>query len=272
MSTARSRLRHVARVARIQARASTQEELQYRANFWGQLLNTLTTVLASLVSIWVVYGYTSNFNGWSRDELLFVVGSFFVITGIVVGVFHMSLADFTQSIRTGTFDYVLVRPVDAQLLTLVRKVSIWRVFDTISGTALIAWALVAMHRHGQHIDAGSLAVVPLMFAIGIAALAAVWMLVSYLVFWTINMQGVLYALDELIDSVRWPLGVYPWWLQFVLTVIFPAGLAVTLPGGALTGRVSWWEVIASIALALVLLGAARALWLRGLAHYDGASA
>lgn len=257
---------------RVLVRTSMQEELQYRTSWWVQIVNTLMTVVLSLVSVYIVYSYTTSLNGWSRDQLLMVVGSFFVITGVIVGVVHMSLADFTTTIRTGTFDYMLVRPVDAQLMSLVRKVSVWRLLDIAAGLALIAWSLAAMHRHGESISTTGLLLMPLMFAIGIGALAAVWMLVSYLVFWTVNMQGVLYALDELVDSARWPLGVYPQWLRVLLTVIFPAGLAVTLPGSGVTGRLEPWMAWASLALTLVLLFAARRLWLRGLAHYDGASA
>jgi ABC-2 type transport system permease protein len=229
-------------------------------------------VTMSLVSVWIVYGYTSDLNGWTRDQLLVVIGCFFCVGAVVVGVFHYSLASFTAMVRTGTLDYQLLRPVDAQVLSVSNRVSGWWFLDFSAGIGIVAWGVAAQARTAQGVDAASLVLAPIGFLIGITALAGVWMCVSYLVFWTINMQGVLYALDELFDSVRWPLGVFPVWLRAILTFVFPAGLAVTIPAATIVGTSTWTSLTGSAVLALTFIAVARIIWRRGVARYEGASA
>jgi ABC-2 type transport system permease protein len=61
-------------------------------------------------------------------------------------------------------------------------------------------------------------------------------------------------------------------MQAILTFIVPVAFAVTVPAGALVGRLSMQWVVGAPALAAVLLVASRRFWRIGLRHYSGASA
>ena len=73
------------------------------------------------------------------------------------------------------------------------------------------------------------------------------------------------------DHLRWPIGIFPGGLRLALSTIFPAGLAVTVPAEALTGRLDLASAAAAIGMAIVLLVASRVLWLTAVRRYEGAS-
>ncbi|HEY6707455.1 MAG TPA: hypothetical protein VJB61_07665 [Actinomycetota bacterium] len=63
------------RLAWLSLRIGALAELQYRVNFFLQLLQSLLALATALVVLALVFSHTPDLAGWSRDELLAVVGS-----------------------------------------------------------------------------------------------------------------------------------------------------------------------------------------------------
>ncbi len=74
------------------------------------------------------------------------------------------------------------------------------------------------------------------------------------------------------DHLRWPISIFPGGLRIALATVFPAGLAVTVPAEALTGRLDASSAAMAIAIALALVATARVVWRRAVRRYEGASA
>ena len=108
------------RVARALARISAVQALQYRAEALGEALLTFVRVATTLVPLWVVFGQRPQVDGWTRPEMLLVVGWFTLLTGVLEGAVSPSLLAVIEHVRTGTLDFVLLKPADAQLLTTFR--------------------------------------------------------------------------------------------------------------------------------------------------------
>jgi ABC-2 type transport system permease protein len=262
---------HTGRVISTHIRLGALQELQYRTHFWTYLISSLTNVVLALSGVAIVYSQVDDLRGWSRDELLVVVGMFFVVSGVVNGVIHRSLASFASDIRTGEFDYRLLKPVDAHLLSSIRAVDVWRIFDVIAGLGIIGYAMWRLLPSSGAIGASQAVAAPLLLALLLLSLVGFWSIVAGLAFWTTRIEGALWALDEMLDNLRWPISVFPSGLRFALTAIFPAGLAITVPAEALTGRLSLPVVGISILVTVVMLTVARVVWAAGLRRYASAS-
>jgi ABC-2 type transport system permease protein len=74
------------------------------------------------------------------------------------------------------------------------------------------------------------------------------------------------------EAGRWPVGIYPGWLRFMLTFLVPVAFAVTVPAEALTARLTLETLAGAVALASVLLIVSRVFWRYGVRNYTGASA
>ena len=97
-------------------------------------------------------------------------------------------------------------------------------------------------------------------------------MLATLSFWFIRIENILVIFQTMYEAGRWPIGIYPNWLKFILTFIVPIAFAITVPARALTGRLTTEALALDVGLAVVMLVVSRLFWRIGLRNYSGASA
>ena len=244
-------------------------ELQYRANLVAQLIQSVVTAVLSIVSTQLVFAHTTSLGGWSRGELYVVVGCWFVVTAFVQALVNPPIQYFATRINQGDFDYVLVRPEDAQALMSVQAVEPWPLVNVPVGIGFIAYGL----NDSAHLQASPLTIGATVFTMlcGVVMLYSIMLLLATLCFWFIRVADLLFAVSDTFDAGRWPLGMFPPWLRLVLVSIVPIGLAVTVPAQTLLGRARWEDIALSVGVTTVLFIASRRFFRLGIRHYSGAS-
>ncbi len=256
------------RLIALHLRVVAMYEMQYRVNFFLQLFQSLLATGTGLVVLALVYGQVDELNGWSRPELLVVLGVFTVLGGLVQAVIKPNVVQFMEEVADGTLDYVLAKPVDAQLLVSIRAVRFWQAVDILVG-AIVMSVGAAQLRPGP----GLLAVLGFLAALGFAAVIVYCflLLLATTAFWFVRVDTFVESFDGIYQAGRWPVGIYPSWLRIGLTAVVPVGFAVTVPAQALTGQLSWPTLAGAAALAGTLAIVTRVCWRLGLRHYSGAS-
>ena len=91
-------------------------------------------------------------------------------------------------------------------------------------------------------------------------------------FWFLRIENILVIFGDVYQTARWPIGIYPQWLRFILTFVVPVAIAVTVPAEAVVGRLTGNRVLLALGVATFALAASRLVWRRGLKRYSGASA
>ncbi len=264
-------LRRTARIFWVHARVSLLAELQYRTDAWARLISTIALLASSLAAVLIVYSHVDSINGWTSSDLIVVLGSFFLVGAITNGIVHLSMAELAKDIKQGTLDFRLLKPVDAQVLALVQKVDPWRMLDVLVGIGLVAWG---MAHAGPDSALGTLGAVGGALAMLLAAtivIAGFWLLITCIAFWTVQGEGILWALDDMFEHLRWPITIFGPALRVALMTVFPAGLAITVPAQALTGRLGAGMTLVTILVAATFAIAARLAWRAALRRYEGAS-
>ena len=250
-------------------RVSVLAELQYRANLYVQIFRSGLSLATGLAGLSVVFRHTSNLSGWRPGDLLVVLGVYYVISGIVRFTIQPAMERLMEDVRTGTFDYVLTKPGDSLVLVSVRATAVWRLIDAVLGGAVITYAMVR-----GDVIAGPWETIA--FVVGmLAAIVTVYsflVILSTMSFWSVRLENILVIFQSMYEAGRWPVEIYPGWLRAALTFVVPVAFAVTVPAGALAGRVSLEMLTGAVALAIVLAAVARRFWFVGLRHYAGASA
>lgn len=244
-------------------------ELQYRANFLVQAFQTALSVLTALGGLAIVFQHTTTLGGWAPAELVALMGVYFIIRGAIYSMIQPSLQLFMEDVRKGTLDFVLIKPVDAQVLISVRRFGIWQAADSFVGLVLLGWALNSM---GRAISATNVLTFLFLLACGLVIVYSFWLLLATCSFWFVKIENILVIWDSLYQAGRWPVELYPPVFRLVLTFLVPVAFAVTVPAQALTGRITGPTVVGTFALALFLLAASRAFWTWGIRRYSGASA
>jgi ABC-2 type transport system permease protein len=250
-------------------RLSVMGELAYRVNFYVQLFQSLVELATALTGLAVIFSYTTVLAGWTSNEMLALVGVYFITGGLIGLVIRPSLEQFITSVRDGTFDFTLVKPEDAQFLMSFQVVNIWKLIDIVMGSAVLTTALI---RLGGKVGPAQAASFGLMLLIGALIIYSFWLILATLSFWFVRVENILVIFQSMYEAGRWPISLYPGWLRFALTFVVPVAFATTVPTQALTGRLTGDTLVGAMAAAFVLLVVSRLFWKIGLRRYSGASA
>jgi ABC-2 type transport system permease protein len=258
------------RLVRQFARASAQNELAYRANFWISLLHSLLNLVTGVLGLVVIFGQVESIQGWDLPSTLALLGVFLTLSALralFLGPSLESLAGMEGEIWTGTFDFTLLRPVNAQFLASVRQ---WRPFALVDLALGLGVLVVAVGQLGESLTPVRLAGFLLALTAGLTILYAILLAFSALTLWN---PGFLFTwlFDGLFRMARYPVGLYPGWLRLALTWVVPVGVMTTVPAQALSGKLPAGMLAGSVALAVGLLLGASALFRLGLRRYASAS-
>ncbi|MEM7533414.1 MAG: ABC-2 family transporter protein [Chloroflexota bacterium] len=244
-------------------------EFQYRANFFIQLLQTCLQLTVSIGGLAVVFQHTDNLGGWQAMELVALLGIYFVVRGAIYTVVSPSLELFMQDVRMGTLDYTLIKPVDAQFLVSIRRVSVWSSVDFFMGIVIIIYALIQL---GTTIGVTHLLGFAITLLCGGIIVYSFWLVLATCAFWFIKVENILVIFESMYQAGKWPVTIYPQTLQILLTFIVPVAFAVTVPAQALVGQLTLQNLLVTIVVSMILFAGSRLFWMTGIKYYSGASA
>jgi ABC-2 type transport system permease protein len=250
-------------------RLSVMGELAYRVNFYVQLFQSLVELATALTGLAVIFSYTQDLAGWSPNEMLALVGVYFITGGMIGLVIQPSLEQFITSVRDGTLDFTLIKPEDAQFLMSFQVVNIWKLIDIVMGFAVLTTALIRLQ---SKVGSGQAVAFGLMLLTGTVIIYSFWVILATLAFWFVRVENILVIFQSMYEAGRWPISLYPGWLRFALTFVVPVAFATTVPAEALTGRLTGNALEGAVVVACILLLLSRLFWRIGLRHYSGASA
>jgi ABC-2 type transport system permease protein len=257
------------RLMAIYFRVGAMNELQYRANFYIQLLQSAIALATGLVSLSLVFSHTDTLAGWSRAELLAVMGVHILMGGIIQAFIQPNMQRVAEDVQEGTLDYVLTKPVDSQALISVRQIAFWQLINVVIGLVIVGTAIYQIGAGVGWLQA--LAFLVALF-LGSLMIYSFWLILTAVAFWVVRVDQMINLFEGVYAAGRWPVGIYPGWLQGLLTFLMPVAFAVTVPAEALTNRLTLPTLGLAALLAAGLMLLARFIWFTGLRNYSGASA
>lgn len=257
------------KLAFLYLRLGVLNELQYRANFFIAVFQSLLAVAVGLIVLALVYSHTSTLNGWTESELLVIVGVQILLGGVIHSTIQPNMQRLVNEVRDGKLDFLLTKPEDAQALVSMREVQIWEAIDIVSGSVIV---VIGALRISHGIGVGHAVTFIALLGLGALLLYCFWLILATGSFWVINLGYLAELFEGVYQTGRWPIGVYPGWLKYSMTYLVPIGFAVTVPAQALTGRLHLATVGIAIGFALALTVFTRWFWRVGLRRYSGASA
>ena len=173
-----------------------------------------------------------------------------------------------SSVRDGTFDFVLLKPLPSLFLVSFSRLDFWQ-----AGELLLAGILIGsgIHLGGMSIHPWQwLAFFALVFS-GALVIYSLCVVMLSMTFWFIKFDNSMTIFSALLDTGRYPATIYPNWLRVLVTFIIPIALAITVPMQALSGAFNGWQVVGFFCLGLVTFSAALWIWKAGVKKYSGAS-
>lgn len=259
---------HHLTVVRTYLRVGLLNLLQYRVDAFFSLLDTAIWIALQLLALSVIFNQTDTLAGWTQADLITLSGVYLLIHGLINIVVRPSMWTLSNAVRDGSFDFVLLKPADSQLLASVQTAQTQGISDIVSGVVVIGYGL---SRRDVPVEATQYVAFAVMLVLGMITLISAMLLLASMAFWIVE-TGDLMRFFRLNQAGAWPLSIYPGWLRVAMVALVPVAVAVTIPAQALTGRMTWETGLASVAVTILVATASRLVWRAATKRYTGASA
>jgi ABC-2 type transport system permease protein len=251
-------------------RNSVTREMSFKLNFVLWIVVELLWFALQLAFMSVLYSHTDNIAGWTKWEVVLLVGCANFIQQLFTAFFLTNLTDISEHIRTGKLDFMLLLPVNTRFLVSLRKVDLG---SYINSACALAVMFYAAHRLGLTPSAGQLACFALMAGAGLLVHYSLMFLLATISFWTVRAQGIVYGYYNLFNIARLPDAAFP---RGAFKAFFTFGLPMLLvsnvPVKVLLAKLgSPWELALLAGMATACYAASELLWRWSLRHYTSAS-
>ena len=243
-------------------------ELEYPANALIELLSVLGNLAGSVVVLALFYGRGHGLGGWSWDEALVVLGIYTLLDGFASTLLQPNLGAIVNHVRTGSLDFVLLKPIDSQFWLSVRSFSPWGLPGVLAGLVLI---VLAARRAGATPSLLTLLGTTLLLLCSGLILYSLWFVLAAASIWFVKVWNATEVLRSTLVAGRFPVSAYPPALRTLFTLVLPVAFLTTVPAEAILGRATLPWVLASLGMAVLSLALSRGLWRHALRYYTSAS-
>lgn len=241
-------------------------ELEYRLNFVVATVSSIGGLIGSLFGLFLFYRTGYQFQGWTWEEALVVLGIFTLLQGFSATFLAPNLNRIVRQVEEGTLDFVLLKPISSQFWLSTRTLSPWGLPDFLFGLILIGYA-------GSRIglNPGSYVVAIPALAFGFVSLYSLWFMLGATSIWFVKIYNVTEVLRGLLEAGRFPIVAYPVAYRVFFTFVIPVAFLTTVPAQTLLGRGEFIWIAGSALLAIALLQLSRWFWGFALRFYTSAS-
>ena len=249
-----------------------RSQLQYRFSFILEVTSTAITLGLFFLVLVFVFDRFEQLGGWTIAEVAFLFGMVETAFGVMDMVFSgFDPANFGQQVRRGTFDQLLLRPVDLTLQVLGSQFVLRRLGRILEGMAILVYALSLLDVRWT---AGKLLYLPVVLLSQVAFFGGLFIVGAAITFWTVESIEVMnvftYGGSELIS---YPMHIYQRWMRHFFTYVVPAIFLNYFPALYFLDKSApfpappWAPFLAPL-VGLAILAAAFRFWRFGIRHYQ----
>lgn len=197
-----------------------RSQMQYRVSFLMEMVSTAFLSGITFLSVALIIERFGSIMGWNLGEVAFMAGLIemsFASMEIIFSGFDAEA--FATRIRLGTFDQMLLRPVNITVQVLGSQFLLRRIGRILEGLLIFIFCLATTPIVWTP---GKLVYFPVVFVSQIVAFGALFMIGSTLTFWTVQpveaMNILTYGGNEL---MTYPMSIYPAWVRHFFTFLVP---------------------------------------------------
>jgi len=228
--------------------------IAYRLTFVLAMLITLCFNLLFPLTTILIYHSGAQFPGWTFYEVLLIQSIFTLSLGLAHILFSNVLWSTMQYIREGSFEVVLLRPVNPLFYLIATNFDTGSIGLLIGGGVMFAIAIA----HTGFVSFAALAQFLFLFAGGFAVMSGFQMIMAATSFKWVGNSRLPEILDSILSFGKNPLSIFPRAIKITVSYIIPVGMIGFFPASALLGRLEPVMLIAVIpCIAFMLFG----IWL-----------
>lgn len=248
-------------------RASIRSRMQYKFNFiFSSLMAAFINVVEFLL-VAILLDKFGNIKGWS----LYEVGYLYSVLILSKSIYRSLASDVHHIERylvSGEMDQLLIRPIPILLALMTQNFTIM-LGEFLQGIIILVISMQGLFAAGQ-ITVASIPLTVLIILSGAVVLFTIGLVSATMGFWITRVRDLQNITEDASHTAaRYPLLIYPKWLQLLLVSILPVGLVNYIPSlYILRGQYGPWVLVLTTALAAFALWLGLRFWRMGLSKYQ----
>jgi ABC-2 type transport system permease protein len=249
-------------------RYSLVRTMMFRFDFFLWSMVELFWMSVNILMISVIYRHTDSVAGWSKYEMLLLVGTSMLIQRFLMGFFWSSIFELSRNVRTGHFDFFLAQPGNLMFMATTRKLDLDGLINSFVAMAVVAYSAHQLHLHPSALDL--LLYAGLIFC-GLVIHYSILVMSMALSFWITSAQGVEGSYFTLMEFSRLPREAFKGVSSALFVWLLPVVVVSNAPARTLLHGYdpTWTLWLAGVAAAW--FGVAVFVFHRGLRRYSSAS-
>ena len=242
--------------------------IEYRASFVLGLIGFLFVQCTGIIFIQLIFKAIPVLDGWSFYEILFIYGMAQIPRGID-HVFTDYLWIFSwKTIVEGEFDRYLLRPVNPLFQVISERVQPDGLGEIIIGIMLVVYSSA---KSGIVYDGMKMPILFIVILFSTLIYTAVKLAFASIAFWTKSSFSYLFMTYQISSFAKYPLGIYPGLVKFVLVGLIPFAFTGYYPAAYFLGKESFsMGILMTMAVAVISISIAYKIWTIGIKSYESA--
>ncbi len=248
---------------------SLRGQMQYRASFLMLSAAHFSTFASEFLTVWALFDRFGSIDGWSFAEVALFYGLVNIAFALAEG-FGRGFDTFSQMVRSGEFDRVLLRPRNTALQIAGRELQLTRVGRLAAGAIVLAWSAASL---SVAWTLPRILLLLLSIAGGACLFVGLFVLQATLCFWSTESLEIMNTVTYGgVETAQYPVTIYRDWFRKFFTYVVPLAAFSYYPALAILGRqdvlgsTRLFQVLAPL-IGVAFLAMALQVWRIGVRHY-----
>lgn len=231
---------------------AVKREFEFKFNLIFFLIFNIIWILTSLAGISLVLKEAGTIAGWTRPQAMLLVLVYYITGSIIKALVIPGADQLAQLVRTGGFDFYLLRPVDPQLLVSLTKMYPNQLARLLIMAFALPWYLGKL---GLTVSFGSWILFTILITLAVIAFYNLYFILASLSFWLQNIFNLNDLFAEILDVGKRTTDIFTGVAGGAVLFVIPVGLIATIPTKVLMGTVGWeilpWLLVSNLILFVI---------------------
>ncbi len=261
--------RRYAAVYAMLVRNSLVRDMTFKVNFLLWIVVEVLWFALQLSFIGVLYLHTESIAGWSKWEVVLLIGTSHLIQQLFQALFLVNCTNLSELVRTGKLDFLLLLPLNARFIVSMRQLDLGALVNAATAVAVMVYAGGQL---GLSPTVAQLAGLGVLCAAGVCIHYSLMFLLATISFWTVQAQGIVWVYYNLFNVARLPDAAFKGFFRVLFTFAIPMLLVANVPAKLLADRLgSAWEILLVVGMALACFTVSEVVWRFSVGRYTSAS-
>jgi ABC-2 type transport system permease protein len=257
--------------------------MMFPANFIIETISSFGWVMMNIGFYLLIFQYTSQIGGggptgsaWDKHQFFVFIATSMFINSIVQLLFMTNADEFSELIRTGGLDFVLLKPIDPQFLISLRRIEWASMANFVVAAVLMAWALPRVENN--QLSVWQVVLYPVYLLAGIGILYSLTIVLAAASVWLGRNTSIYDFWFYITTFSRYPMEIYQGtvgdWIRRIFTFVLPILVVVNVPARMLAKPLQpEYAYLAAYAIVATIVSLVVSRWVfqRALLSYRSAS-